>query len=85
MQQTLDARQDRRHIIRRGPAVLQDVEAELAVGVDVRMEHAREEFDSGRLVWVGFVEGECQLEGAVFERRFSWQRMSQRRAGRELG
>jgi hypothetical protein len=58
VQKTLDTRQDCRYIIRRTPAVLQDIEAELAVGVDVRVEHLAEELDDGRFVRVRLVEGE---------------------------
>ena len=52
VQQTLDRREDRGDIIRRRPAVLEDVKAELAVCVNVWMEHARKEFDGGGLVGV---------------------------------
>ena len=67
MQQTLNRRQDRGDIVRRGPPVLENVEAELAVGVHVGVEHAREELDGRGFVGVGFVKGEDEFEGAVFE------------------
>ena len=73
VQQTLDGRQDRGHVVRRGPPVLEDVETELAVGVDVGVEHAGEEFDGGRFVRVGFVKGEDEFEGAVFKGRVGWE------------
>lgn len=74
VEEGLDGGQDGGNIVCGGPSVLEDVETELAVGVDVWMEHAGEELDGGRLVGVGFVECEGELEGAVFERRVSWGR-----------
>lgn len=38
------------------------------------MEHAGEEFDGGGFVGVGFVEGEEEFEGAVFEGRLRYER-----------
>ena len=38
---TLNGRQYRGNVVDRGPLVLQDVQADLAVRVDVRMEHLR--------------------------------------------
>lgn len=67
MQQTLDRSQDGRDVIRRRPAVLQDVEAQFSVGVDVGVEHFRDELDDGRLVRVRLVKGQDEAEGAVFE------------------
>lgn len=67
MQQTLNTRQNRCHIVRRTPTVLQDIETELAVGVNVRVEHLAEELYDRGFVRVGFVEGEDQAEGTVLE------------------
>jgi len=67
VQQTLYTGEDGGDIVCGRPAVLPDVEAEFAVGVHVRMEHAREEFDSRGFVGVGLVEGQQQLEGSIFE------------------
>ena len=39
-------------LIEGGPLLLEDVEADIAVGVDVRMEARRDELDDGRLVGV---------------------------------
>lgn len=72
VQEGLDGREDRGDVVGGRPAVLEDVEAQLAVRVDVRVEHAREELDGWRLVGVGLVEGEQELEGAVFEGRLGW-------------
>lgn len=72
MQQALNAGEDSGHIVRRAPAILENVEAELAVCVDVWVEHSAEELDRWRLVGVAFVEGEHQLEGAVLEGRLGW-------------
>ena len=41
VQETLDARQDGGNVVGGRPAVLQDVQTELAVGVNVRVEHLR--------------------------------------------
>jgi hypothetical protein len=67
VQQTLYTRQDRRHVVGRTPPVLQNVKAELTVGVDVRVEHLAEEFDNWRFVRVRLVKGQDEAEGAVFE------------------
>ena len=39
-------------LIEGGPLLLEDVEADIAVGVNVRMEARRDELDDGRLVGV---------------------------------
>jgi hypothetical protein len=64
----LDAGQDCSNVVRRTPAVLEDVQTELSVVVDVWMEHAREELDSRWPVRILLVKGEHEPEGAVFER-----------------
>ena len=63
----MDGGQDRGDIVGGRPSVLEDIETELAVGIDVWVKHSAKEFDGGRFVGVGFVEGEDELEGAVFE------------------
>jgi hypothetical protein len=68
VEQALHTRQDRRHVIGRTPAVLQDVEAQLAGRVDVWVEHLRDELDAGRLVGVLLLEVHDEAEGAVLER-----------------
>ena len=67
MKEALNGGEDSSNVVSRRPAILEDVEAELSIGVDVRVEHAGEEFDGGRFVGVGFVKGEEELEGAVFK------------------
>ncbi len=47
--------------------VLQDVEADSAVGVDVGVKHLGEELDDGRLVGVLLAELHGELEGPVLE------------------
>ena len=68
MEKTLNARQDRGDIVCRAPSVLQDVKAELAVVVHVWVEHARQELDSWWFGRIALIEGEEELERAVFER-----------------
>lgn len=41
----LDASKHRGNIIRRAPAVLKDVEAQFACGIDIWVEHLADEFD----------------------------------------
>ena len=81
MQQTLDRRQNRGDVVRRRPPVLKDVETEFAIGVHVRVEHAREELDRWWLVGVGFVEREQEFERAVFKRRVGCGIASDRAGG----
>ena len=83
VQQALDRRQDRGDVVRGGPPILEDVEAEFAVGVYVWVEHAREEFHRGGFVGVGFVEGEHELERAIFKGRVGCSVGLERVAGRE--
>ena len=65
----LYAGKDGGNVVGGAPAVLQDVETELAGGVDVWVEHLRDELDSGRLVGVLLFEMHHQAKGAVLERR----------------
>ena len=54
-------------VVCRTPSVLEDVEAELARGVDVRMEHLADELDRRRLVGVLLLEVHHEPKGSVFE------------------
>jgi len=72
MQQTLYTRQNSRYIIGRIPSVLKNVKTKLAVGVDVGVEHPRQEFDGGRLVRIGFVACSEKLESAIFKKGIAW-------------
>jgi hypothetical protein len=65
----LNARQDGRDVVRGAPAVLQDVQAQLARGVDVGVKHAAHELDARRLVRVRLLELHDEAEGAVLEGR----------------
>lgn len=67
IQQTLHTRQDRRDIISRAPAILQDIQTQFAIGVDVGVEHLGDEADRGGFGRVGVGECEGEAEGAVFE------------------
>lgn len=65
--QPLYASQYGRHIISRTPSVLQDIQAKLACGVDIRVEHLADEFNSWRFVRVLLLEMHDKAEGTVFE------------------
>lgn len=65
----LHARQDRGDIVGGTPAILENVETQLAGVVDVGMEHLRDEFHAGRFVGILLVEMHDEPERAVFERR----------------
>lgn len=65
----LNTRQDGGNIICWAPAVLEDIKAELAGSVHIRMEHLADEFDTGRLVGILFLEVHHQAECTIFERR----------------
>lgn len=67
----LNAGQDRRHVIRRTPAVLQNIETQLARAVNVGVEHLADEFDLGRLVRVLFLEVHHKAKGTVLKRSVS--------------
>ena len=51
---------------------MRTVEADGTVGIDVRMEHLRDELDGGRLVRVLFRELQGQLERPILPRRLFW-------------
>lgn len=63
----LDAGQHGGDIVCRAPAVLENVEAELARGVDVGMEHLADELDRRRLVGILLLEVHHEPEGAILE------------------
>lgn len=82
MQQTLNACQDSSNVVRRAPSILKYVQAKLAIGVDIRMKHAREELDGRRFIWVALIKGEQELKGAVFERSLGfYSERDQKRRG----
>lgn len=68
----LNARQDSSNIVRRAPAVLQDVQAQLPGGVDVGVEHLADELDGWRLVGVLLLELHHESESSVLEGRVCW-------------
>lgn len=68
MQERLDGGEDGCNIIRWAPSGLEDVEADAAVSVHVRVEHAAHKLDEGGFVRVCFVEFEGQLEDTIFKR-----------------
>ena len=67
MQEALNGCEYRGDIIGRRPSILQDVETQFSVRVNVRMEHARKEFDGGRFGRIALVESEDELEGAILK------------------
>lgn len=69
MQQTLDTSQNRRHVVRGRPPILQNVQTEVSIGIDVGVEHSRDEFDVRGFRRVGLVESEHELESSVFKWR----------------
>jgi hypothetical protein len=68
----LNAGQDSGDIVRGAPSVLQNVQTQLAGGVDVGVEHVRHELDARRLVGVRLLERHDEPEGAVLKGRVSW-------------
>lgn len=65
----MDGGEDSGDVVGRTPSVLENIETEVAVGVNVGMDHFGEEFDGGRIVGVRFFKGEDESESAVFEGR----------------
>lgn len=63
----LNTRKNSRDIVRGTPAILEDIQAEFAGGVDVGMEHLADELDRGRLVGILFFEMHHESKGSVFE------------------
>lgn len=66
----LDARQDRRDIIRRTPSVLQNIQTKLARAIDVWVKHRTDELDSWGFVRVLFFKMHHQAECTILERCF---------------
>lgn len=67
IQETLDTRQDCRHIVRWAPSVLQNVQAQLTGGVYVWMEHLANELDCRWLVWILLLKVHNKSKGTVFK------------------
>lgn len=67
-QERLDGRQYGRNIINRGPLILQNIQADLSVIVNVRMEHLGQESDLRCLVRIIFREFEHEFEGSTLPR-----------------
>lgn len=78
VEERLDGGEDGGDIVGGTPAVLEDVETEISVGVDVGMDHFGEKLDRGRVVGVRLFKGEDETEGAVFKGRIGWDGTSQR-------
>lgn len=68
----LDACQDGSNIVCRTPSVLQNVQAQLAGGVYVGVEHLADELDLGRLIGVLLFKLHDESECAIFKRRIRW-------------
>lgn len=60
--------QDRCHIVRWAPPILEDIQTELARAVDVRVEHLTDKLDPRRLIRVLLFKVHHEAEGAIFER-----------------
>lgn len=65
----LDTRKNSGDIISGTPSVLEDIEAQLARGVHVRVEHLTDELHKRRLIWILLLELHDESEGTVFEWR----------------
>lgn len=68
VEETLNTGQYGSHVISGTPAVLQDVQTQLAGAVDVRMKHLANELDARGLIGVLLFEVHHKSEGSVFER-----------------
>jgi hypothetical protein len=64
----LNTGKHRRHIISRTPPILKDVQAKLARGIYVWMEHVTDELDGWRFIWILFFKMHHESKGPVFER-----------------
>jgi len=64
----LNGSEDGGNVVRWTPAVLQDVQAQLAGAVNVWVKHLADELDAGRLVRIRFFEVHHEAKGAIFER-----------------
>ena len=64
----LDGGEDGSDVISRAPPVLQDVQADVAAGVDVRVEDPVGELDDGCFVRVVLVKVQAEPEDTVGER-----------------
>lgn len=67
IQQTLHTCQDCRHIVRRTPSILQDIQTKLAVGIDIGVEHFGDKANSRGLVRISIGECESKSKRAVFK------------------
>ena len=65
----LDTGQDGGDIVGGAPSILEDIETELAGGIDVGMEHLADEFHGRWLVRILFLEMHHEPEGSILERR----------------
>lgn len=64
----LDAGQNSSNVVCRTPSILQNVQAQLAGGVYVGVEHLADKLDLGRLVGVLLFELHDESECAIFKR-----------------
>jgi hypothetical protein len=63
----LNTGQNGSHVICGTPAVLQDVQTQLASAVDIRVEHLANEFDARRFIGVLLLEVHHKAEGSIFK------------------
>lgn len=64
----LNTRQNCRNVVCWRPPILEDIQAQFACAVNVRVKHLANKLDAGRLVRVGFFEVHDKAKGAVFKR-----------------
>jgi len=63
----LDRSQNGRDVVSGTPLILQNVQANAAIGVNIGMEHFGDELDNGSFVGVFLSEPERESERAIFE------------------
>ena len=68
----LNTCQDRCHIVRWAPTILQDIQAQFPSSIDVGMEHCADKLDCGRLVRILLLEMHDQSKGSIFEWGICW-------------
>lgn len=64
----LNTRENSCYVVCRAPSVLQDIQAKLSRGINVRVEHLADELDCWRLVGVLLLELHHQSKCSIFER-----------------
>lgn len=68
IEETLNARQHGGDVVCGTPAILKDVKAEFARGIDIGMEHLTNKLDGGRLIRILLLEMHHEAKSSIFER-----------------